>query len=59
MQDVLDVALLVAKAIDATGGEYFVGGSPDLESAFLDVWAVRLGLEALLTRARADASGGG
>ena len=27
MQDVLDVALLVAKAIDATGGDYFVGGS--------------------------------
>jgi len=27
MQDVLDVALLVAKAIDATGGEYFIGGS--------------------------------
>ena len=27
MQDVLDVALLVAKAIDATGSEYFVGGS--------------------------------
>lgn len=26
MQDVLDVALLVAEAIDATGGEYFVGG---------------------------------
>jgi hypothetical protein len=27
MQDVLDVALLVAKAIDATGSEYFIGGS--------------------------------
>src|ERR1043166_6753773 len=26
-QDVLDVALLVAEAHDATGGEYFVGGS--------------------------------
>jgi hypothetical protein len=27
IQDVLDVALLVAEAIDATGSEYFVGGS--------------------------------
>jgi hypothetical protein len=27
VQDVLDVALLVAEAIDSTGGEYFVGGS--------------------------------
>ena len=27
MQDALDVALLVAAAIDAVGGEYFVGGS--------------------------------
>jgi hypothetical protein len=27
IQDVLDVALLVAKAVDATGGEYFIGGS--------------------------------
>ena len=27
MQDVLDVALLVAEAIEATSGEYFVGGS--------------------------------
>jgi hypothetical protein len=27
MQDVLDVALRVAEAIEATGGEYFVGGS--------------------------------
>jgi hypothetical protein len=26
-QDVLDVALLVAEAIDSVGGEYFVGGS--------------------------------
>jgi len=27
IQDVLDVAMLVAEAIDATGSEYFVGGS--------------------------------
>jgi hypothetical protein len=27
MQDVLDVALIVADAIDASGSEYFVGGS--------------------------------
>lgn len=27
MQDVLDVALVVADALDATGTEYFVGGS--------------------------------
>ena len=27
MQDILDVALLVAQAIEEAGGEYFVGGS--------------------------------
>jgi hypothetical protein len=27
VQDVLDVAMLVAEAIDATGSEYFIGGS--------------------------------
>lgn len=27
VQDMLDVALLVAEAIDAVGGEYFIGGS--------------------------------
>jgi hypothetical protein len=27
VQDALDIALLVAAAIDAVGGEYFIGGS--------------------------------
>ena len=27
VEDILDVALLVGAAIDAVGGEYFVGGS--------------------------------
>jgi hypothetical protein len=32
---------------------------PDLEWAYLDVWAARLGLQALFARARADAMLGG
>src|SRR5262245_41355097 len=92
VQDALDVALLVAGAIDAVGGEYFVGGSiasslqgepratkggevsekqwrdvvevlrirgPELDAAYIDAWAPRLGVAGLLARARSGAEQGG
>jgi hypothetical protein len=48
LEDVVDIALRVAEALEKVGASYFVGG------AYLRDWAVRLALTDLLDRATAE-----